>query len=82
MNKAQITRQRIIEQAAKLFNRQGFSGVSMSELMIATGLKKGGIYNHFASKDELAIAAFRYSVKIASQRQMQAIRGHNRGDDR
>ena len=82
MNKSQLTRQRIIEQAAKLFNRQGFSGVSMSELMVATGLKKGGIYNHFASKDELAIAAFRYSVKIASQRQMQAIRGNDRGDDR
>ncbi|MEM9246456.1 MAG: TetR/AcrR family transcriptional regulator [Cyanobacteria bacterium P01_F01_bin.153] len=82
MKKSQITRQRIIEQAAKLLNRQGFAGVSMSELMAATGLQKGGIYNHFASKDELVVAAFRHSVTMASRRQIVALRGHRRGDNR
>lgn len=76
------TRDRIIEQAAKLFNQQGFSGTSLSALMAATGLKKGGIYNHFASKDELAIAAFNYSVQLASQRQFAAMRSQRRADDR
>ncbi|NEQ47356.1 MAG: TetR/AcrR family transcriptional regulator [Leptolyngbya sp. SIOISBB] len=82
MSKAQHTRDRIIEQAAKLFNQQGFAGVSMSALMAATGLKKGGLYNHFASKDELAIAAFNYSVQLASQRQFAAMRCQRRADDR
>jgi len=73
MSKAEQTRQRIIKQAAKLFNQQGFAGASMAELMAATGLKKGGIYNHFTSKDELAIAAFDYNVQLASQRQLAAL---------
>ncbi|MEM6427478.1 MAG: TetR/AcrR family transcriptional regulator [Cyanobacteria bacterium P01_H01_bin.119] len=82
MSKAEQTRERIIEQAARLFNRQGFAGVSMSALMTATGLKKGGIYNHFASKDELAIAAFDYIVQLTSQRQLSAMRSRRRGDER
>ncbi|MEM8640015.1 MAG: TetR/AcrR family transcriptional regulator [Cyanobacteria bacterium P01_G01_bin.54] len=82
MSKAERTRDRIIEQAAKLFNQKGYAGVSLSEVMAATDLKKGGIYNHFASKDELAIAAFDYNVRLASQRQWAAIRSQRRSDQR
>jgi len=82
MPPAEPTRDRIIQQAAKLFNQQGFAGASLSALMAATGLKKGGIYNHFGSKDELAIAAFDYSVGLARQRQLAAIRDYRRGADR
>ena len=59
MSKAQETKTRIIEQAATLFNQQGYSGTSVSDLMRATGLQKGGIYNHFVSKDELALEALK-----------------------
>src|SRR5207247_2001481 len=41
------TRQRIVEMAAPVFNRQGYVGASMRDLISATGLEKGGIYNHF-----------------------------------
>jgi len=34
----------------------------MSELMEATGLEKGGIYKHFANKEELAVEAFRFAA--------------------
>jgi len=43
MSKAEATKTRIIEQAAVPFNRQGFAGASMSDLMRVTGLQKGGI---------------------------------------
>lgn len=33
----------------------------MQDVMEATGLEKGGLYRHFASKEELAIEAFRYA---------------------
>lgn len=62
MTKGEETRQTIIERAAPLFNRRGFHGCSMSDIMEATGLEKGGIYRHFSSKEEIAQAAFRYSV--------------------
>lgn len=68
MSKAQETRANIIRQAAELFNQQGYAGSSISDIMKATGLKKGGIYNHFKSKDELALEAFDYAYNQLSQR--------------
>jgi TetR/AcrR family transcriptional repressor of nem operon len=64
--KGDQTRQRIIEKAAQVFNRRGFAGASISDLMEATGLEKGGIYRHFESKQELAAAAFDYAWQAVS----------------
>jgi AcrR family transcriptional regulator len=61
MTKGEETRQKIIEQAAPLFNQLGYAGCSMQDIMAATGLEKGGLYRHFSSKEELAEEAFRYS---------------------
>ncbi|MEO0948018.1 MAG: TetR/AcrR family transcriptional regulator [Cyanobacteria bacterium J06641_5] len=62
MIRAHATREKIVRQAAELFNQQGYAGASMSDVVRVTGLQKGGIYNHFKSKDELAIAAFDYAA--------------------
>ena len=67
MNKGELTKERIIEAAAPVFNRNGYTGTSLSDLMEATGLQKGGIYRHFKSKEELAVAAFDYAWNIARQ---------------
>jgi AcrR family transcriptional regulator len=61
MRKGESTRQRIIEQAAPLFNQRGFEGCSMQDVLEATGLEKGGVYRHFSSKEELAAEVFRYA---------------------
>jgi AcrR family transcriptional regulator len=63
MTKGQETKEKIIEKAAELFNTKGYAASSMNDIMEATGLKKGGIYNHFQSKDEIAAEAFEYAVK-------------------
>ena len=63
MGKGKNTKEFIIEQAAELFNKNGYAGASISELMHVTGLKKGGIYNHFPSKEDIILDAFNYSVK-------------------
>ena len=55
------TRKRIVETARILFNREGFSNVSIDRLMEEVGLTRGGFYNHFRNKDELyaeAVASF------------------------
>ena len=49
----QQTRQRIVESARGLFNRRGFTEVSIDEIMAGAGLTRGGFYNHFKSKEEL-----------------------------
>jgi TetR/AcrR family transcriptional repressor of nem operon len=65
-SKGDQTRQRIIQRAAQVFNRKGFAGASIADLMEATGLEKGGIYRHFESKQELAEAAFDYAWEAVS----------------
>jgi TetR/AcrR family transcriptional regulator, transcriptional repressor for nem operon len=66
-SRGEATRRRIVEQSAAVFNRHGYSGTSMAELMDATGLEKGGIYRHFESKQELAAAAFDYAWATVSE---------------
>jgi TetR/AcrR family transcriptional regulator, transcriptional repressor for nem operon len=53
------TRQRIVGSAARLFNRKGFSEVTIGEIMASAGLTHGGFYRHFKSKDELYAEAVR-----------------------
>jgi TetR/AcrR family transcriptional repressor of nem operon len=67
MGKGEKTRQRIIEQAAPLFNQGGMAGCSMQDILHATGLKKGGLYRHFSSKEELAAECLKYSLALVFQ---------------
>jgi AcrR family transcriptional regulator len=53
------TREKILESARRLFNRKGYSGASIEEIMSDAGLSHGGFYRHFARKDELYAAAVR-----------------------
>lgn len=71
MSKGEKTRQRIVAEAATLFNQRGFQGGSMAELMEATGLEKGGIYRHFSTKEELAAEAFDYAWQDATDGRFQ-----------
>lgn len=82
MSKAQETRTHIIEQAAVLFNQQGYAGASMSDIMRVTGLQKGGIYNHFRSKDELALEAFDFVTNRIQQKFMGALKGKRHAVER
>ena len=82
MSKAEVTKARIVQQAAAVFNQQGFAGTSIADIMQATGLKKGGIYNHFKSKDELALAAFDYAVGILSQKVWSVVKTEGNAPDR
>ena len=61
VTKGEQTRNDIVRKSAPLFNQKGYEGTSLSDLMEATGLQKGGIYRHFSSKEELATEAFDYS---------------------
>jgi TetR/AcrR family transcriptional repressor of nem operon len=47
----------------------------MNDIVLETGLEKGGIYNHFASKEELALEAFEFSTGIMRRRLESAPEG-------
>ncbi len=67
------TKEHIIQKSAALFNTKGYNGCSLHDIMTATGLKKGGIYNHFATKDEIAIESFDYSFNLIKTRFKNAL---------
>ncbi|WP_080848658.1 TetR/AcrR family transcriptional regulator [Cytobacillus gottheilii] len=62
MNKGERTKNYIIEQSSSLFNTIGYKATSISDIMSATGLKKGGIYNHFESKEAIARASLQHLI--------------------
>ena len=73
MTKGQQTRREIIQKAAPLLNQKGYEGTSLSDLMKATGLQKGGIYRHFSSKEELAGEVFDYSWSTAVRGRLEGL---------
>lgn len=82
MTKGTDTREKIIERAASLFNTKGYTAASINDVMEATGLKKGGIYNHFENKDELACQAFDFAVKLAGQKILERVDACENAKDR
>lgn len=53
LTKGERTQQAVLEAAYSLFLENGFSATSMRQIAERAGLALGGIYNHFASKDEI-----------------------------
>jgi TetR/AcrR family transcriptional repressor of nem operon len=55
----QDTRERIVNSARRLFNRRGFTEVTIDQIMQHAGLTRGGFYKHFDTKDQLYAHAVR-----------------------
>ncbi len=53
ISKGERTRQAVLDAAYALFLEQGYSATSMRQVAKRAGVALGGIYNHFASKDEI-----------------------------
>ena len=54
----QETRRNVVEKSLQIFSVKGFHNTSVSDIMAATGLTKGGLYAHFDSKEALWHAAY------------------------
>lgn len=50
------TIERILDTAAQLFFQKGYDRTTLQDIIDATGLSKGAIYHHFASKEAILIA--------------------------
>ncbi|MDX1271389.1 TetR/AcrR family transcriptional regulator [Bizionia paragorgiae] len=51
--KQQNRKEEIVEAAAKLFKKKGYSAVTMRDLATELGMKAASLYNHINSKQEL-----------------------------
>ncbi|MBV8252116.1 MAG: TetR/AcrR family transcriptional regulator [Chitinophaga sp.] len=66
--KGEKTREFIIAQSAALLNKKGMAGTSISDIMEATKLAKGGIYGNFENKEEICGAVFDYLMERLNAR--------------
>lgn len=58
LRKGELTQARILDAAYALFMEQGYHGTSMRQIVERAGITMGGVYNHFASKEEIWEAVF------------------------
>ncbi len=66
-DKGERTRQRIIEEALPLFSVKGYFNTSISDILAATQLTKGGLYCHFQSKEDIWYAVYDEAVRVWRQ---------------
>jgi TetR/AcrR family fatty acid metabolism transcriptional regulator len=78
MGDKELTRERILEAAEKLFAEKGFHETAMDEIVRASKVSKGGVYFHFPSKEELFFALLD-KLADALQREVQREIARRRG---
>jgi TetR/AcrR family fatty acid metabolism transcriptional regulator len=78
MKDKELTRERILEAAEKLFAEKGFHETAMDEIVRASKVSKGGVYFHFPSKEELFFALLD-KLADALQREVQREIARRRG---
>ena len=54
-----LNREKIVRAASEGFKLHGVDGIGIQELMKAAGMTNGGFYNHFPSKEDLAVEVYR-----------------------
>ncbi|WP_426440153.1 TetR/AcrR family transcriptional regulator [Bradyrhizobium genosp. P] len=71
--RSDVSRQQILDVAAKLFRARGYTETSLRDIAKLVGMKAGSLYYHFASKEELAAEVLRIGVKRVHQAVAMAI---------
>jgi TetR/AcrR family transcriptional repressor of nem operon len=54
-----LNRERIVSAAGEGFKLYGVDGIGIQDVMKAAGMTNGGFYNHFESKEDLALEVYR-----------------------
>jgi AcrR family transcriptional regulator len=64
VTKGTRTRRKITEKSMQLFSVKGYYNTSISDILAAADLTKGGLYGHFASKEDIWYAVYDEAVSI------------------
>ncbi|MBB6562982.1 AcrR family transcriptional regulator [Acidovorax soli] len=68
---APSTRQRIVEQADRLFYERGFENTAFADIAGALGISRGNFYYHFKTKDEILAAVIAHR-RVQTQAMLDA----------
>jgi TetR/AcrR family transcriptional repressor of nem operon len=63
MKKGIETKERIVHKALNLFHEKGYNLTSMNDIVDLTGVKKGNLYFHYNSKEELAVEVLKEALR-------------------
>jgi TetR/AcrR family transcriptional regulator len=69
-------RDRVLEEAARLFAERGFSQSDMAEVAARANVSKGSLYDYFESKEDLYISVCRHALR----RSREAVYGGIKSD--
>lgn len=78
MSSATPTRERILDEAMRLFSENGYAATSIAKIEAAAGLTPGagGLYHHFASKEAVLAAGIeRQLSRLAALREIRRVLG-------
>jgi len=62
------TRERIMNEAAELFARQGYHGTTTREIADAVGIRQPSLFHHFATKGSIVTALLDWDLDLALPR--------------
>lgn len=60
MDEKQDTREKLVETAADLFWRQGYTRTGIADILQATGVLRGSLYHFFPTKEDLLVATLEW----------------------
>jgi AcrR family transcriptional regulator len=66
-------KEKIIYESMKLFSSKGYLSTSINDIMEKAKSSKGGLYNHFKSKDDIFFAVLSEARKIWRQRNLAGL---------
>lgn len=78
MSSTTPTRERILDEAMRLFSQHGYAATSIAKIEAAAGLTPGagGLYHHFASKEAVLAAGIeRQLSRLAALREIRQVLG-------
>jgi TetR/AcrR family transcriptional regulator, cholesterol catabolism regulator len=72
-DKADLSRIRILDAAAKLFSTEGYAAISLRAIAAAAGMKAGSVYYHFGSKQEIVIEILDLGIAMVHEEVHQTV---------
>ena len=76
-----MTRERIVEEAARLFNRRGYRGTTLDTVARALGVTRAALYYHMSSKEELLFQCYKVPIEIGLEAIRRALAASDAPDE-
>lgn len=73
MKESVTLKEKIVHESLKLFSLKGFLSTSTQDIIREAGTSKGGLYNHFKSKDDIFLAVLEESRQIWRERNLYGL---------